>query len=309
MTTRPATDAQMNRSAAYASIAKASLLVGIKAWAAWSTGSTAMLGSLADTGLDLVASIATLAGVWVAGQPDDANHRFGHGKAEALSAMFQVVLIAFSALGLAVHAIDQLLAGERTQAAGDGILVSVVAIVGTLVLLAWQRHVIGRTGSIAIATDHMHYKADLLVNIAVIAALALDQFAGFAHADPLLGLGIAGWLGWGAWQASQEAITQLMDREWPEAKRAHFIEVLSRHPELRGVHDLRTRTSGNRDFAQFHVWVDGRMSVTHAHRIMDELEAKILAEFPGVELLIHPDPEGLVDEQGIAAEDVLASGV
>lgn len=295
----------LNRSAAYASIAMASLLVGLKGWAAWSTGSAAMLGSLADTTLDLVASMATLAGVWVAGQPDDRNHRFGHGKAEALSALFQVILIAISALLLAGHSIQQIFANEPTKAADEGIAVSVISIIGTLALLAWQRHVLARTRSVAIATDNLHYKSDLLLNVAVIAALALDQYAGVAHADPLFGIAIAAWLGWGAWTASQEAITQLMDHEWAEDKKARFIEVLGRHPELRGVHDLRTRTSGNRDFVQFHVWVDGKMSVTDAHRVMDEIEIKLLAEFPDVEMLIHPDPEGHVDERGIAAQDVL----
>ena len=295
----------LNRSAAYASIAMASLLVGIKGWAALSTGSTAMLGSLADTVLDLVSSVATLAGVWIAGQPDDDNHRFGHGKAEALSAMFQVVLIAISALTLGAHAIGELFAGERVSAAGDGIAVSAVAIVGTLALLGWQRHVLARTRSIAIATDHMHYQADLLVNLAVIVALVLDRYAGFARADPLFGLGIALWLGWGAWRASQEAVEQLMDHEWPDDKKQRFLEVVARHPELRGVHDLRTRTSGNRDFVQFHVWVDGKMSVTAAHQVMDEIEAKLHAAFPDLEILIHPDPEGHVDEHGIRAEDIL----
>ena len=301
----PAAGTRLNKSAAYASIAMATLLMAIKSWAAWSTGSTAMMGSLADTGLDLISSVATLAGVWVAGQPADRNHRFGHGKAEALSAMFQAVLIAFSALALGVRAIAQFFTQERTHAANTGIAVSVVAIAGTLVLLAWQRHVIRRTGSLAITTDHVHYQADLLINIAVIAALVLDQFGGIAHADPLFGLGIAVWLGWGAWHASQQAVMQLMDREWPREKKAHFIEVLGKHPELRGVHDLRTRTSGNRDFVQFHVWVDGNMSVRHAHQVMDELEAKIATEFPDVEVLIHPDPEGHVDERGLAARDVL----
>ena len=302
----PVPGTALNKSAAFASITMAALLLVIKSWAAWHTGSTAMLGSLADTGLDLISSLATLAGVWIAGQPADGNHRFGHGKAEALSAMLQAVLIAFSALGLGVHAVTQFFTHERTSAAGDGIAVSLVAIAATLALLAWQRHVIRRTASLAIATDHVHYQADLLVNIAVIAALALDQFAGIAHADAVFGLGIAAWLGWGAWRASQNAVSQLMDGEWPAEKKAHFLEVLSRHPELRGVHDLRTRTSGNRDFVQFHVWIDGNMSVRHAHRVMDELEAKIAAEFPEVEVIIHPDPDGHVDERGMAARDVLA---
>ncbi|NKJ00190.1 cation diffusion facilitator family transporter [Novosphingobium sp. SG707] len=295
----------LNRSAAYASISMALLLVGLKGWAAWTTGSTAMLGSLADTLLDLVASLATLAGVWVAGMPADDNHRFGHGKAEALSAMFQVLLIGASALALAVHSVQQLMSGERTGSAGDGILVSVIAIIGTLALLAWQQHVIRRTRSVAISTDHLHYKSDLLLNMAVIVALLLDQYAGLTKADPLFGLGIALWLGWGAYHASEEAIEQLMDREWPEDKKARFVEVLGRHPELRGVHDLRTRTSGNRDFVQFHVWVDGNMTVTQAHRVMDEIEDKLREEFPEVEILIHPDPEGHVDERGVAGRDIL----
>ena len=295
----------LNRRAAYASIAVALLLLGIKGWAAWVSGSAAMLGSLADTALDLVASLATLAGVWIAAMPADEDHRFGHGKAEALAAMFQVVLISRSAAGLAVRAVGQWLAGARTEAAGDGIAVSLVAIVATLALLAYQRRVIRRTGSLAIATDNLHYRSDLALNLAVIAALALDQYAGVAGADPAFALAIAAWLAWGAWRASQAAIEQLMDREWPPAKRERFLDVVRTHPELRGIHDMRTRTSGNRDFVQFHVWVDGRMSVTEAHRVMDEVEAKLEREFPGTEVIIHAEPEGAVEADELRAEELL----
>ena len=297
---------RLNRSAAIASVSVAGLLLALKVWAVWATRSTAMLGSLADTGLDLIASLATLFGVWLAAQPADENHRFGHGKAEALTAMFQVLLIAASALSLAARAVTQWFAGARPQGAEEGIAVSVVAMAATLALIAWQRHVIRRTGSLAITTDHVHYQSDLLLNLAVIAALALDRGLGLRGADPLFGLGIALWLGWGAWGASQQAIEQLMDHEWPEDKKARFLEVVARHPELRGLHDLRTRTSGNRDFVQFHVAVDPAMTVREAHDVMDEIEAKLLTEFPGVEILIHPDPEGLVNETGFAAVDLLA---
>lgn len=301
----PADPGRLNRSAAYASIAVALLLTALKGWAAWSTGSTAMLGSLADTGLDLIASVVTLAGVSVAAQPDDAKHRFGHGKAEALAAMFQVTLISISAVVLALRAIEQYIAGARTAAAGEGIAVSVVAMAATVLLLIWQRHVIRRTDSLAIATDHVHYQSDLLLNLAVIAALALDQYFAIPGADPLFGFLIAVWLGWSAWGASQRAIDQLMDKEWPQEKKDRFIEVLARHPELKGVHDLRTRTAGNRDFVQFHVWVDPTMTLGHAHRIMDEIEARLMAEFPDTEIIIHPEPEGLMDQEGLAAEEVL----
>ncbi|KLI64782.1 cation diffusion facilitator family transporter [Aurantiacibacter marinus] len=286
------------RSAALASISVAVVLVVLKSWASWLTGSTAMLGSLADSALDLVASIATLIGVWIAAQPADRNHRFGHGKAEAVAALVQIMLIVLSAFGIAIRSIQQLLDGVRVSAPEEGIGVSVAAIVLTLALLAWQRHVLSRTGSVAIATDHLHYKSDLMLNIAVIAALVLDAFVGFALADPLFGLAIAGWLAWSARQASSEVVSQLMDEEWPEDKRTAFVERAARHPELAKMHDLRTRTSGAHDFAQFHVDMPADMTVEAAHDIIERVEADLLEAFPNTDILIHIDPEGHVDEPG-----------
>lgn len=290
--------ARLTRSAALASVVMALVLVGLKVWAVMRTDSTAMLGSLADTALDLVASLATLVGVWIAAMPADDDHRFGHGKAEALAAMFQVVLISLSAFGLAFRAVGQLLAGERVAAANEGIVVSVIAIGGTFALLAWQRHVIRRTGSLAIRTDNVHYKSDLLLNLGVIAALVLDRNLGIVGADPFFGLLIAVWLAWGAWRASSEAIDALMDKEWPDEKRLRFVEVAARHPELSKLHDLRTRTAGNRDFVQFHVDMPPGMTVAEAHDVLERVEEDLCRAFPGVELLIHIDPEGHVDEPG-----------
>lgn len=295
----------LNRGAALASIATAIFLVALKTWATWRTGSTAMLGSLADSALDLVASLATLIGVWIAAMPADEDHRFGHGKAEALAAIFQVMLIALSATGIAYRAIDRLMNGAQTQAAEEGIAVSLIAIAVTLALITWQRIVIARTNSVAIKTDNVHYQSDLLLNMAVIAALVIDQYLGFSEADPLFGLAIAAWLAWGAWRGASEAVDHLMDKEWPEDRRDAFLEVLGRHPDIRGVHDLRTRTSGMHDFVQFHMAVDPKLTVVEAHDLMDEVEARLANEFPGVEVLIHPDPEGLVDEEGVAAEELL----
>ncbi len=286
------------RSAALASISVAVLLVTLKTWATWRTGSTAMLGSLADSALDLIASLATLTGVWIAAQPADEDHRFGHGKAEALAAMFQVMLIALSASAIAFRAIVRLIEGGRTEAAGEGIAVSLVAIGATLVLLLWQRHVMRRTRSVAIRADHVHYQSDLLLNLAVIAALALDQYLGFARADPLFGLAIAAWLLWGAWRAASEAVDQIMDREWPEEKRLAFVEAAAKHPELSNLHDLRTRSSGTHDFVQFHVDLPGDMTVDEAHDIIERVEADLCRQFPDMELLIHIDPQGHVDEPG-----------
>ena len=294
----PHSHGSLTTRAALASVSTAFFLLLLKAYAAYATGSVAMLGSLADTSLDLLASLVTLYGVRLAATPADRDHRFGHGKAEALAALFQVVLIAVSAIGIGWRAVDRLINGEATANAEHGIAVSAIAIVATFGLLFYQRRVIKRTGSVAIEADHVHYQTDLLLNLSVISALVLDQYLGFTGADPLFGVAIALWLAWGAWRASSRAIDQLMDREWPEEKRQRFLAVAARHPELKGIHDLRTRSSGSRDFVQFHVWVDPAMTVAEAHRVMDEVEHKLEREFPACEILIHLDPDGLVDDPG-----------
>ena len=295
---------KLSSRAALASVALALTLLVAKSWAAWATDSTAMLGSLADTALDLVASLFTLAGVRIAAQPADHDHRFGHGKAEALVALAQVVLITISAAGIAWQAIDRLMNGGQTAAMGIGIGVSLFAIAATFALLAYQKMVIARTRSVAITTDNLHYKSDLLLNSAVIAALLIDQWLGIAGADALFGIAIAGWLLFGAWRASSQAIHQLMDREWPEAERTRFLAAAAEYPELAGLHDFRTRTSGTHQFAQFHVWVPADWTVGEAHDRMDRVEEALQERFPGTEILIHLDPEGHTDRETMLSSDL-----
>lgn len=288
--------------AALASVATALFLLLLKGFAAWATGSVAMLGSLADTGLDLLASLVTLYGVKLAAEPADSDHRFGHGKAESLAALFQVILITASAVAIAWRGVMALHGGQPTGDAGLGIGVSLVAIGATLVLLAYQRRVIRQTGSVAILADNIHYQSDVLLNGAVIAALVLDQVLGWRSADPILGIAIALWLAWGAIRASSNAIDQLMDKEWSEDQRAAFLDVAARQPGLKGIHDFRTRRAGTHDFAQFHMEVDGRLSVGAAHDIVEGMEATLRRAFPKVEVLIHLDPEGHIDSDNPLVE-------
>jgi ferrous-iron efflux pump FieF len=290
--------------AALASVTLALVLLIAKAWAAYATDSTAMLGSLADTALDVIASLTTLVGVRIAAAPADHDHRFGHGKAEALVALAQVALISISAIGIGWRALDRLINGGETAALELGVGVSLLAIAGTFVLLWYQRLVIARTGSIAIKTDNVHYKSDLFLNGSVIAALVLDQWFHIRGADAAFGIGIALWLAWGAWRASSEAIHQLMDREWPEDERQEFLDAAAQHEELRGLHDLRTRTSGNVRFVQFHVWVPADWTVQQAHDRLDLVEERLQQRFPGTEILIHVDPEGQVDRETLLRSDL-----
>jgi len=293
----------LTRRAAIASMSVALLLLVLKGVALWQSGSVALLGSLADSTLDLIASLVTLLGVRWAAMPADHDHRFGHGKAEALAALFQVTLISMAAVGIAWASLHRLGSVQPVGAPELGIGVSIVAILLSLALVAYQKSIIARTGSLAISTDNLHYQSDLLLNLSVIVALVLDQHMGVRGVDPLFGLGIAAWLGWGAWRSAGEAVDHLMDKEWSVEERRRFLEVALRHPELRGIHDMRTRTSGPERFVQFHVSVDPDMTVRRAHEVMEQIEDMLGREFPGVEILIHPDPYGYDIEE--RAEDPL----
>lgn len=290
--------------AALASVTLALVLLVAKAWAAYRTDSTAMLGSLADTGLDVIASLTTLMGVRIAAQPADLDHRFGHGKAEALVALAQVALITVSAIGIMWRAIDRLTSGAQTEAMGAGIAVSILAIAMTMVLLWYQARVIARTGSVAIKTDNVHYKSDLMLNGAVIIALILDQALHLAGADAVFGILIALWLLVGAYRASSEAVNQLMDREWPEHERQQFLDAAAQFEELRGLHDLRTRKSGTLRFVQFHVWVPAHWTVQEAHDRLDHAEEQLQQLFPDLEILIHVDPEGQFDRETLLPQEI-----
>ena len=295
---------KLTQRAALASIAMAVVLIGLKSWAAWQTSSMAMLGSLADSGLDLIASLIVLLGVRIAAAPADHDHRFGHGKAEALAALVQVILITLSALFIAFRAVQRMLEGAQTSDAELGIGVSLAAMLLTGVLIGYQRHVVRRTGSLAIGTDRLHYSSDLLLNGSVIVALALDQFADISGADAAFGLLIGLWLLWGAWRASSHALDQLMDKEWPDELRERFLAAAREYPELAGLHDLRTRTSGTHHFAQFHVWVPADWTVREAHDRLDRAEEALQKRFPGTEILIHVDPEGQVDRETLLSSDI-----
>jgi ferrous-iron efflux pump FieF len=290
--------------AAFASIAMAIVLIALKTWAAYRTDSTAMLGSLADSGLDLIASLVVLLGVRIAAQPADYDHRFGHGKAEALAALVQVILISLSAVFIGFRAVQRLLSGAQTADAELGIGVSVIAMVLTIALITYQRHVVKRTGSLAIGTDRLHYSSDLLLNGSVIVALALDQFANLTGADAVFGLLIALWLAFGAWRASSHALDQLMDREWPDDRREQFLAAAKEYPELAGLHDFRTRSSGTHYFAQFHVWVPADWSVQEAHDRLDRVEEELQKRFPDTEILIHVDPEGQTDRETLLPQEI-----
>lgn len=283
------------RRATYASLAVAGLLVTVKLVAWFATDSVSLLSSLIDSLLDGAASLVNLIAVRQALAPPDREHRFGHGKAEPLASLGQSAFIAGSAVLLLVQAARHLLRPSPVTNSEIGLAVMGFAVLVTFALLIYQRSVVRRTGSLAIGVDAFHYRADLVLNLAVIVSLLLTTELGYLSIDPIFGGLIGLWIIWGAWQVARKAMVHLMDEELPDEERARIRAIALKHPKVRAVHDLKTRASGPDSFIQLHIEMDGGIRLTEAHVISDEVEASIREAFPRAEIIIHQDPEG-VDE-------------
>ncbi len=284
------------RRATYAavSVAIALVLAKLVAWA--QTGSVAVLASLLDSVLDAFASVLTLFAVRHALTPADKEHRFGHGKAEPLAGLAQAAFVAGSSTLLLLEAGRRLWRPYPVEAPAVGIAVMVLAIVMTLALVSFQRRVVRKTNSLAISGDSLHYTGDLLTNLAVILGLVLTTWLGWLFIDALFGAAIAIFLYYNAWRIAEKALHMLMDREMPDRDRERILAIAANHPNVVSVHELRTRTAGRNCFIQFHLEMDGAISLSQAHTISDTVEAAVLAAYPGAEIMVHQDPAGLEED-------------
>ncbi|MFM9865506.1 MAG: cation diffusion facilitator family transporter [Micropepsaceae bacterium] len=284
---------RLKRLATYAAVAVAAALIGLKLWAWAATNSVAMLASLVDSMLDLVASGLNLLAVRHALTPADEEHRFGHGKAEALAGLGQAAFIGGSAVFLLFQSLERLAAPEPVQQSTVGLAVIGVSLALTLALVLFQRHVISRTRSLAIGADQLHYTTDIVTNLAVVAALVVSGVWGWTIADPIFGLAIAAVIAWGAFKILRGAYDELMDRELDDADRQRIKDIVNRHAGVESLHDLRTRRAGHRSFIQLHLELPPQMTLLEAHRIADDVENEIMAAFPDAEVITHQDPAGV----------------
>jgi ferrous-iron efflux pump FieF len=285
------------RFATTASVVVAVILIAAKSMAWGATGSVSVLSTLIDSLMDVGASLITLIAVRTAVKPADTEHRFGHGKLEPLAGLGQAAFVAGSSLFLVIEAIDRVITPSAIARHDVGIAVMAFAIIATLALVAFQTYVVKRTKSLAISADSLHYKGDILIHGSVIVSLLISANFGTSVLDPLFGVGIALYLLWNAWQIVRRALHELMDRELGPEDRGKVIDIAMAHPEVRDIHDLRTRSAGPRSFIQFHLELDKNISLLHAHEISDDVEAKVRAAFPGSGVIIHQDPEGVIEHR------------
>ncbi|WP_426204639.1 cation diffusion facilitator family transporter [Pseudomonas sp. TWP3-1] len=286
--------ARLLRLATRASVAVACTLIVAKAIAWWLSGSVSMLAGLTDSALDGVASVLNLLAVHYALRPADDDHRYGHGKAESLAGMAQALFIGGSAVLIAFQAYERLNNPQPLGAPWLSIGVIVFSLGLTLALLMLQHRVIRETGSNAVRADSLHYRSDMLLNGSILIALVLAGL-GFDQLDAWFGLGIAVYILWSAIQIARESFSVLMDEELPTDVSEHMLQLACGVPGVLGAHDLRTRISGNHWFVQLHLELPGELTLSVAHGISDHAADAIHAAYPKAEVLVHADPQEVVN--------------
>ncbi len=286
---------RLMRRATSAAVSVALLLIAVKLAAWLITDSVSLLSSLADSVMDALASLVNLLAVWHALQPADPEHRFGHGKAEPLAGLGQAAFICASGIYLIFEAVGRLIEPRDIVHGELGLSVMVFSIAVTAALVAYQRAVVRRTDSLAIRADSVHYATDILVNGGVIVSLLLVMFLDWRAADPIVALLIAGFIIFSAGRIARSSLNHLMDRELPDTERERIKKIALNHPAVIDCHDLKTRAAGLNSFIQLHISMDGGLTLDAAHEISDAVEAAILAAFPNAEVIIHADPEGVLE--------------
>lgn len=295
----PAESASLIRWATYASVSVAVFLITVKLIAWGRSDSVSLLATLVDSVLDAFASIINLIAVRHALTPADKEHRFGHGKAEALAGLSQSLFIAGSSLFLLLEAAQAFVNPAEIKHAFSGIAVMAISIVATLGLVSFQHYVIKKTRSVAIRADALHYKSDILVNCAVILALWLSTM-GLNIIDPIIGGLIACYILYSVWSIVSISLDQLMDRELSDEVRTKIKQLVLAHPQSSGIHDLRTRHSGTMTFIQFHLEIEDDLTLVQAHNVSDEIELELLKIYPDSEIIIHIDPKSVVGKETVA---------
>lgn len=300
MSSLPQNHADTNRLkqiATAASVALSVSLMLLKLFASLYTGSLAVLSSLVDSISDIFASLITFVAVRFASQPASRDHRYGYGKAEALSALVQSAFVAGSGVFVIYEGIYRVFHPHPLADAGLGIAVMVISLLATLVLIAFQRYVVKKTNSMAVSADSVHYMVDVATNGSIIASLAAVKFFGIDWFDTAAAVFVSFYLLFNAYKIAKEAISLLLDKELSPDIRKTVAEIVANSSFCRGLHDLRTRDLGGVYMFEFHLELDGSLSLYDAHKLGDIIEFEIKRRYPGAQIIIHQDPAGLEEER------------
>ncbi|MCB1839661.1 MAG: cation diffusion facilitator family transporter [Alphaproteobacteria bacterium] len=278
--------------AGYASIVVVAILIFTKTLAYYASGSSSVLSSLTDSVLDSVVSLMALGSIYYAQRPADEDHRWGHGKMEGVSALFQSAVIFGGGFFLVLEAFTRFLSPVPVTHHMLGIGVMGLSIVLSAALVAIQRSSLNKAPSLAVEADSLHYGSDVIINAGVIIILLLTANGAPLWIDPLFTIAVAVMLAVMARRIGGKAVDMLLDRELPDAERDRLIEIIATHEGVKGWHDLRATRHGMGVVVSVDIEVAADLSLLAAHDIARQVESKILESFPSAEILIHVDPEG-----------------
>ncbi len=282
--------------AGYTAIIIVTILIIAKSYAYYQSGSVSVLSSLIDSVMDSLVSMMALASIHYAAQPADADHRWGHGKMEAVSALFQSAIIAGGGVFLVFEAINRFLSPVEVTHHMIGVQVMVLSIVLSIILVTIQRYAVRKTGSLAVEADSVHYGSDVVINIGIIGILAAGVYGAPLWIDPLFAIFVAFFMAYIARGIASKSLDMLLDRELPDDDRSKIIAIIEDNDRVLGWHDLRTRRNGTSYVISFDIEVEPKMTLFDAHEISHDLENAIIATYPNAEILIHIDPHGHIEE-------------
>lgn len=289
--------AGLKKSAVFASIFVAIALSAIKLFAAIYTDSLAITSSFVDSLTDVISSLITAGAVYIALKPANCNHRYGFGKTEAVSAVIQAVFIAVSAGYVMFDGIKRIITPVEIKQTDFGIMIMLISIFLSLLLIAYQKYVAKKTGSLAISADSAHYLSDLATNSAVICSLIAEKYWNSPWFDLSAALFVIVYLLYQAINLGKQAFDMLTDHELDESIRTQISKLIMQTYGVMGFHDFRTRDLGGKYFFELHIEVDGNISLYQAHEIADNIEQNILKMYPDAQIIIHEDPFGIEENR------------
>ena len=281
------------RSASIASLLVASTLIVLKYYGWVATNSISLLGSLADSLIDFLASVFVFIAISYSLLPADAKHRFGYDKSEGLAAFIQSLLIGISGIYVCFEAITRLLNPSQINQPNIAIWIILVSIALTIALIIYQKYVVKKSQSMAIESDQYHYLTDTFINLSVLFSIVITGWTQFTFIDAVVGLLISGVVLYTAFILLKKSFKILLDQEIQSSHRDQIRKIALQHPQVLGFHDLRTRDTGRKYIIQFHLELDPKMSLLESHKITDEVTDNILDVYPNSELIIHTDPLGI----------------
>jgi cation diffusion facilitator family transporter len=286
--------------AAIASIAVATLVLGLKYLAYWVTGSVALYSDALESIVNLITALVALYAIHVSAQPADRRHQFGHHKAEYFSAVIEGVLIVVAALLIFREAYDVFLHPRTLSEPLRGLAINGLATAinagWSYFLLTWGR----RQRSPALVGDGWHLMTDVATSVGVIVGLCLAMVTGWQSLDPALAALVAANILWAGWRLVRESVSGLMDEAVTGEVARHIRQVISDNAQgAIEAHDVKTRTAGRVTFIEFHLVVPGGMTVAASHQICDRIEEALTKAVHGAQVLIHVEPEEEAKATGV----------